>query len=60
MNNFAFSSFIVPVAGCLSGIVAIVAGIWLEGTSARSSPRNALHDFAWVPLAEIDRNAGCG
>ena len=29
MNNFAFSPFIVPVAGCLVAIVAIVAGIWL-------------------------------
>jgi len=47
LNNFAFSPFIVPVAGCLVGIVAIVAGILAGGPQAQISPRTHCHDFAW-------------
>jgi hypothetical protein len=61
MNGFAFSPFIVPVAGCMVGIVAIVAGIWLEGHKRRikSEERMAMISRG-VPLSEIEKMLGAG
>jgi hypothetical protein len=59
--NFVFSPFIVPVAGCLVGIVAIVSGIWLDGHKRRikSEERIAMISRG-VPLAEIEKMLGSG
>jgi len=61
MGNFVFSPFIVPVAGCMVGIVAIVAGIWLDGHKRRikSEERIAMISRG-VPLAEIEKMLGAG
>jgi hypothetical protein len=61
MGNFVFSPFIVPVAGCMVGIVAIVAGIWLDGHKRRikSEERIAMISRG-VPLAEIEKMLGSG
>jgi hypothetical protein len=61
MGNFVFSPFIVPVAGCVVGIVAIVSGIWLEGHKRRlkSEERIAMISRG-VPLAEIEKMLGAG
>jgi hypothetical protein len=61
MGNFVFSPFIVPVAGCMVGIVAIVSGIWLDGHKRRikSEERIAMISRG-VPLAEIERVMGAG
>ena len=61
MGNFVFSPFVVPVAGCLVGIVAIVAGIWLEGHKRRMRSEERIAMIArGVPLAEIERMLGAG
>ncbi len=59
--NFIFSPFIVPVAGCIVGIVAIVSGIWLDGHKRRikSEERIAMISRG-VPLAEIEKMLGTG
>ena len=59
--NFIFSPYIVPVAGCLVGIVAIVAGIWLDGHKRRikSEERIAMISRG-VPLVEIENMLGAG
>jgi hypothetical protein len=59
--NFVFSPFIVPVAGCVVGIVAIVSGIWLDGHKRRlkSEERIAMLSRG-VPLAEIEKILGAG
>ena len=61
MGNFVFSPFIVPVAGCMVGIVAIVSGIWLDGHKRRikSEERIAMISRG-VPLAEIEKVMGAG
>jgi hypothetical protein len=61
MGNFVFSPFIVPVAGCVVGIVAIICGIWLEGHKRRikSEERIAMISRG-VPLAEIEKMLGVG
>jgi hypothetical protein len=61
MGNFVFSPFIVPVAGCMVGIVAIVSGIWLDGHKRRikSEERIAMISRG-VPLAEIEKVLGSG
>jgi hypothetical protein len=61
MGNFVFSPFIVPVAGCLVAIVAIVSGIWLDGHKRRikSEERIAMISRG-VPLAEIEKMLGAG
>jgi hypothetical protein len=61
MGNFVFSPFIVPVAGCMVGIVAIVGGIWLDGHKRRikSEERIAMISRG-VPLAEIEKMLGSG
>jgi len=61
MNNFAFSPFIVPVAGCLVAIVAIVSGIWLDGHKRRMRSEERIAMLArGVPLAEIEKMLGTG
>ena len=61
MNNFAFSPFIVPVAGCLVAIVAIVSGIWLDGHKRRMRSEERIAMIArGVPLAEIEKMLGPG
>jgi hypothetical protein len=59
--NFIFSPFIVPVAGCMVGIVAIVSGIWLDAQKRRmkSEERVAMISRG-VPIAEIERLLGVG
>jgi hypothetical protein len=59
--NFIFSPFIVPVAGCVVGIVAIIAGIWLDAQKRRlkSEERVAMISRG-VPIAEIERLIGVG
>jgi hypothetical protein len=59
--NFIFSPFIVPVAGCLVAIVAVVSGIWLDGHKRRikSEERIAMISRG-VPLAEIEKILGAG
>src|SRR5580704_12892417 len=61
MNNFAFSPFIVPVAGCLVGIVAIVSGIWFEAQQRRNKADQRMAMIArGLPIAEIERLLGAG
>jgi hypothetical protein len=59
--NFFFSPFIVPVAGCLVGVVAIISGIWLDAQKRRlkSEERVAMISRG-VPIAEIERLIGVG
>lgn len=59
--NFVFSPFIVPVAGCVVGIVAIIAGIWLDAQKRRlkSEERIAMISRG-VPIPEIERMLGVG
>jgi Domain of unknown function (DUF6249) len=61
MGNFVFSPFIVPVAGCMVGIVAIVMSIWLEAVKRRTKSEERMAMIArGVPLAEIERMLGAG
>src|SRR5260370_30610175 len=61
MNGFAFSPFIVPVAGCMVGIVAIICGIWLEGHKRRIKSEERMAMIArGVPLNEIEKMLGAG
>jgi hypothetical protein len=59
--KFIFSPFIVPVAGCMVGIVAIISGIWLDGHKRRikSEERIAMISRG-VPIAEIEKVLGPG
>jgi hypothetical protein len=61
MGNFVFSPFVVPVAGCMVGAVAIISAIWLEGHKRRikSEERIAMISRG-VPLAEIEKVLGAG
>jgi hypothetical protein len=59
--NFIFSPFIVPVAGCMVGIVAIIAGIWLDAQKRRIKSEERMAMLArGVPLAEIEKMLGAG
>jgi hypothetical protein len=59
--NFFFSPFIVPVAGCTVGIVAIIAGIWLDAQKRRIKSEERMAMLArGVPLAEIEKMLGAG
>jgi hypothetical protein len=61
MGNFVFSPFIVPVAGCLVAIVAIVSGIWLDGHKRRMKSEERIAMIArGVPMAEIEKMLGSG
>ena len=55
------SPFIVPVAGCMVGAVAIISGIWLDGHKRRikSEERIAMISRG-VPLADIEKMLGSG
>ena len=55
------SPFIVPVAGCMVGAVAIISGIWLDGHKRRikSEERIAMISRG-VPLADIEKMLGNG
>jgi hypothetical protein len=59
--NFVFSPYIVPVAGCLVGIVAIISGIWLDGHKSRMKSEERIAMISrGVPLAEIEKMLGVG
>jgi hypothetical protein len=61
MGNFVFSPFIVPVAACAVGIVAIICGIWLEGHKRRIKSEERMAMIArGVPLNEIEKMLGAG
>ena len=59
--EFMNSPFVVPVAGCLVGIVAIISGIWLDAQKRRlkSEERVAMISRG-VPISEIERLLGVG
>ena len=59
--EFMNSPFVVPVAGCLVGIVAIISGIWLDAQKRRlkSEERVAMISRG-VPIPEIERLIGVG
>src|ERR1700733_15492353 len=59
--HMLFSPFIVPVAGCMVGIVAIVSGIWFEAQKRRLRSEERMGMMArGVPIAEIERLIGPG
>jgi hypothetical protein len=59
--NFMMSPFVVPVAGCLVGIVAIISGIWLDAQKRRFKSEERMAMLArGVPLAEIEKMLGAG
>ncbi len=59
--NFIFSPFIVPVAGCLVGIVAIISGIWLDAQKRRIRSEERMAMLArGIPLAEIEKTLSVG
>jgi len=61
MENFVSSPFIVPVAGCAVGAVAIVSGIWFEAQQRRNKAEQRMAMIArGVPIAEIERLLGSG
>ena len=59
--NFLFSPFVIPVAGILVAIVAIISGIWLDGHKRRlkSEERIAMISRG-VLLADIEKLLGTG
>jgi len=59
--NFLFSPFVIPVAGILVAIVAIISGIWLDGHKRllKSEERIAMISRG-VPLADIEKLLGTG
>jgi hypothetical protein len=55
------SPYVVPVAGCLVGIVAIVSGIWFEAQQRRNKADQRMAMLArGLPIAEIERLLGPG
>jgi hypothetical protein len=59
--HFLFTPFVVPVAGCMVGIVAIVSGIWFEAHKRRLRSEERMTMMArGVPIAEIERLMGPG
>jgi hypothetical protein len=59
--NFIFSPFVIPVAGCLVAVVAIVSGIWLDAQKRRLKSEERMAMLArGVPLAEIEKMLGAG
>src|SRR5438270_682251 len=49
--NFIFSPFVIPVAGCLVAIVAIVSGIWLDGHKRRMKSEERIAMIPDSPFA---------
>jgi hypothetical protein len=61
MENFVSSPFIVPVAGCAVGAIAIVSGIWFEAQQRRNKADQRMAMIArGIPIAEIERLLGSG
>jgi hypothetical protein len=61
MNSFVLSPFIVPVAGCLVGIVAIISGVWFEAQQRRNKAEQRMAMIArGMPIAEIEKLLGTG
>src|SRR5580698_2962957 len=59
--DFMMSPFIVPVAGCAVGAVAIVSGIWFEAQQRRNKAEQRMAMIArGVPIAEIEKLLGSG
>jgi len=59
--DFLTSPFIVPVAGCAVGAVAIVSGIWFEAQQRRNKAEQRMAMIArGVPIAEIEKLLGSG
>ncbi len=59
--NFIFSPFVIPVAGCLVAVVAIISGIWLDAQKRRIKSEERMAMLArGVPLAEIEKMLGTG
>ncbi|WP_260735568.1 DUF6249 domain-containing protein [Tunturiibacter lichenicola] len=59
--NFFWSPFMVPVAGCLVGAVAIVSGIWFEAQKRMLRSQERMTMLArGVPIEEIERLMGPG
>jgi hypothetical protein len=59
--DFWTSPFIVPVAGCAVGAIAIVSGIWFEAQQRRNKAEQRMAMIArGVPIAEIERLLGSG
>ncbi len=51
-----FSPFIVPVAGCLVGIVAIISGIWSDARKREIKAQERMAMIArGMPIEEIER-----
>jgi hypothetical protein len=61
MGAFIFSPFIVPVAGCAVGAVAIVSGIWFEAQQRRNKADQRMAMIArGMSVAEIEKLLGTG
>ncbi|MGD0445496.1 MAG: DUF6249 domain-containing protein [Edaphobacter sp.] len=61
MGNFVFSPFVVPVAGCAVGAIAIISGIWFEAQQRRNKAEQRMAMIArGMPVAEIERLLGTG
>ena len=61
MGTFVFSPYIVPVAGCAVGAVAIIASIWFEAQQRRNKAEQRMAMLArGLPIAEIERLLGPG
>ena len=61
MGTFIFSPYIVPVAGCAVGAVAIISGIWFEAQQRRNKAEQRMAMLArGLPIAEIERLLGPG
>jgi hypothetical protein len=61
MENIFSSPFVVAVAGCAVGAVAIVSGIWFEAQQRRNKAEQRMAMIArGVPIAEIEKLLGSG
>jgi hypothetical protein len=60
MDYFS-SPFVVPVAGCAVGAVAIISGIWFEAQQRRNKAEQRMAMIArGMPVAEIEKLLGTG
>jgi hypothetical protein len=59
--GFFLSPFVVPVAGCAVGMVAIISGIWFEAQQRRNKAEQRMAMIArGIPIPEIERLLGAG
>lgn len=59
--DFSMSPYIIPVAGCAVGAIAIVSGTWFEAQQRRNKAEQRMAMLArGVPIAEIERMLGSG